>query len=298
MMLARSGLFSPVELKQRVFQKIAAARRLYAHRPAAPGDARRRPRRSGRCARSASRPRRRAARRRPRRDRDRSRTSRRGSLFDLAQRDVGRPLKDLEVSYRPVELRSQIDKAPRRAPRGQRSATSSGRSDGRAPRVSTCRSRRSLGSDGAVVGVGISFVDVTRYKRLQEAVEHSKRDVETAYEELQSTVEELETTNEELQSTNEELETTNEELQSTNEELETMNEELHVDERGARDDQRRAQPAHATSSTRRTSSSSRSSRASSRRRRARPRDARRGVERRRPTSSGGSGPTRSTAGTS
>jgi two-component system CheB/CheR fusion protein len=77
-----------------------------------------------------------------------------------------------------------------------------------------------------LVGVGISFVDVTRYKRLQDAVEHSKRDVEVAYEELQSTVEELETTNEELQSTNEELETTNEELQSTNEELETMNEEL------------------------------------------------------------------------
>jgi len=83
-----------------------------------------------------------------------------------------------------------------------------------------------VSAEGALVGVSISFVDVTRFKRLQEAVEKSKRDVEVAYEELQSTVEELETTNEELQSTNEELETTNEELQSTNEELETMNEEL------------------------------------------------------------------------
>jgi two-component system CheB/CheR fusion protein len=77
-----------------------------------------------------------------------------------------------------------------------------------------------------VVGAGITFTDVTRYQRLQQALSESKREVETAYEELQSTVEELETTNEELQSTNEELETTNEELQSTNEELETMNEEL------------------------------------------------------------------------
>jgi len=67
---------------------------------------------------------------------------------------------------------------------------------------------------------------VTRYKRLQEELEHSNQELETAYEELQSTNEELETTNEELQSTIEELETTNEELQSTNEELETINEEL------------------------------------------------------------------------
>src|SRR5262245_57969575 len=32
-------------------------------------------------------------------------------LFNLAQRDVGKSFKDLEVSYRPVELRSQIDRA-------------------------------------------------------------------------------------------------------------------------------------------------------------------------------------------
>lgn len=63
-------------------------------------------------------------------------------------------------------------------------------------------------------------------QELQQQLNRSKQDLETAYEELQSTNEELETTNEELQSTVEELETTNEELQSTNEELETMNEEL------------------------------------------------------------------------
>jgi len=79
---------------------------------------------------------------------------------------------------------------------------------------------------GELIGVAIAFTDVTRYRRLGEALLESKREAEIAYEELQSTVEELETTNEELQSTNEELETTNEELQSTNEELETMNEEL------------------------------------------------------------------------
>jgi two-component system CheB/CheR fusion protein len=73
----------------------------------------------------------------------------------------------------------------------------------------------------------MTFIDVSLSRRLQDELEHSNRDLETAYEELQSTNEELETTNEELQSTIEELETTNEELQSTNEELETMNAELH-----------------------------------------------------------------------
>src|SRR5262249_11061514 len=81
---------------------------------------------------------------------------------------------------------------------------------------------------GETLGVQISFSDMSRYRRLQEELERSKNELETAYEELQSSNEELETTNEELQSTNEELETTNEELQSTNEELETMNEELET----------------------------------------------------------------------
>ena len=113
----------------------------------------------------------------------------------------------------------------RRAPRGPHRARSSGALGAGDARPRRAGRRRSLG-DGAAVGARVTFVDITRYKRLQRRLERSKRELETAYEELQSTVEELETTNEELQSTNEELETTNEELQSTNEELETMNEEL------------------------------------------------------------------------
>src|SRR4029079_9150331 len=81
------------------------------------------------------------------------------------------------------------------------------------------------GMDGRSGGVSVAFVDVSRVQELQNQLNRSKQDLETAYEELQSSNEELETTNEELQSTVEELETTNEELQSTNEELETMNEE-------------------------------------------------------------------------
>ncbi len=83
-----------------------------------------------------------------------------------------------------------------------------------------------LHTDDAVLGVQLSFVDVTRHHQLTAELQDAQAEVQTAYEELQSSTEELETTNEELQSAVEELETTNEELQSTNEELETMNEEL------------------------------------------------------------------------
>ena len=77
-----------------------------------------------------------------------------------------------------------------------------------------------------ILGVNISFIDVTRYQSLRQQLNNYREELEAAQEELQTSHEELETTNEELQSTNEELETTNEELQSTNQELETMNEEL------------------------------------------------------------------------
>ncbi len=151
---------------------------------------------------------------------DRART-----LFSLNNRDLGRPLQDLEISYRPVELRSCIGQVySDRRPVAQRDIqwqVPSGEINYLDVQVAPLQD-----FSGNLLGASITFTDVTRYKRLQEELEHSNQELEMAYEELQSTNEELETTNEELQSTVEELETTNEELQSTNEELETMNEEL------------------------------------------------------------------------
>jgi two-component system, chemotaxis family, CheB/CheR fusion protein len=146
-------------------------------------------------------------------------------LFGLNVRDVGRPLKDLEVSYRPVDLRSCIDEAHARRqvvfvrevawpmPGGEQ-------------RYFNVQVTPITDATDSPLGSKVIFVDVTRQRELQQELQRSRQELETAYEELQSTNEELETTNEELQSTVEELETTNEELQSTNEELETMNEEL------------------------------------------------------------------------
>jgi len=150
---------------------------------------------------------------------ERSRT-----LFNLTAKDLGRPLQDLEVSYRPLELRSCIDQvyAERRTIH-YKEVEWTNASD---TQYFDVRVAPLLDLTGRLLGTSITFSDITRIKRLQEELEHSNQELEMAYEELQSTNEELETTNEELQSSNEELETTNEELQSTNEELETMNEEL------------------------------------------------------------------------
>ncbi len=144
-------------------------------------------------------------------------------MFALSPSDLGRPVQDLELSYRPVELRSYLDtlSKERRAidVRGVRWRW------GERERVLDLRLTPLL-ANHVLAGVSVAYTDVTDADHLHEELTRSKHELEQAYEELQSTVEELETTNEELQSTNEELETTNEELQSTNEELETMNEEL------------------------------------------------------------------------
>ena len=146
-------------------------------------------------------------------------------LFGLTGRDVGRLLQDLELSYRPVDLRSCIDEAHtrRHIVMLRDVAWPNVAGDSRYFNVQVTPITDT--AEGAL-GSKIVFVDITRQHELQEDLQHSRQELETAYEELQSTNEELETTNEELQSTVEELETTNEELQSSNEELETMNEEL------------------------------------------------------------------------
>lgn len=194
------------------------------------------------------------------------------ALFRIAPADTGRAIQDLEVSYRPLELRSlletayverrvveikgvawngPLDGATGGAGAAGRAATAAssllaasaavGAASGSArggnaaavasgfPNASTYLDVQVVPlvePSGVLLGASVTFIDVTRFRHLQDELEDSNRELETAYEELQSSNEELETTNEELQSTVEELETTNEELQSTNEELETMNEEL------------------------------------------------------------------------
>ena len=133
-------------------------------------------------------------------------------LFRLNARDIGRPLQDLEISYRPVELRSCIDRAyAERRPIAVQGVAYS-------PLPGEILSLDTLVTPlldgGSVQGVGISFTDVTRLRQLSEALQAASRELETAYEELQSTNEELQTINEELQLRSADLDRVNSFLKS------------------------------------------------------------------------------------
>jgi len=146
--------------------------------------------------------------------------------FGLSSTDLNSRFQDLDISYRPIELRGKIEEVKNSLsslyienyewiqPSGQSIYLN----------VEICPIK--LGDK--VQAISIYFNDVTEVNELKIKLEHSNRKLLEATNKLQSANEELETTNEELQSTNEELETTNEELQSTNEELETSNEELQA----------------------------------------------------------------------
>jgi two-component system CheB/CheR fusion protein len=145
-------------------------------------------------------------------------------MFQLAPADTGKPLQDLELSYRPVDLRSMLD-----ATRTSRQPERHGPIE-RVLRGGDSQYLELVATpllvDGELIATAITFADITQQHQLQQQLRHFSETLETAYEELQSSNEELETTNEELHSSNEELETTNEELQAASEEMETINEEL------------------------------------------------------------------------
>ena len=226
MLLGHPSLFRTLEIKRRFFTKVAAEPR--DQRPAAPRTAEVGGEESSDVARLRHAALMSSASAQIVLDRDGKLVlSNNGAanLFGLTERDFGRPIQDLEVSYRPMELRTHLQQTvTERRTVWVRDVTWSRPS---ADPVSFDIQFAPLhDTAGNLLGTTVIFNDVTHYRRLQQELEYANRQLETAYEELQSTNEELETTNEELQSTVEELETTNEELQSTNEELETMNEEL------------------------------------------------------------------------
>ena len=146
-------------------------------------------------------------------------------MFNLAPKDLGSLLNELEICYQPLGLRPLIDRVISENQPLMVPAVEMRTGDAKCTFLDV--NIIPLNDNGnKLIGVGLTFTDISRNKNLEEQLKNSTAELETTNEELQSTNEELETTNEELQSTIEELETTNEELQSTNEELETMNEEL------------------------------------------------------------------------
>src|SRR5207245_9569322 len=149
-------------------------------------------------------------------------------LLDIRAGDIGRALKDLELSSRPVDLRGPIDQSFRDRHSVAISGVEHPSADGSLRRFDV-QVAPLFDDGGSIVGTSVTFSDVTNEAALRAELDRSKQEGETAYEELQSSNEEVETTNEELQSTVEELETTKEEQQSSNEELAAMKEERAAD---------------------------------------------------------------------
>jgi two-component system CheB/CheR fusion protein len=167
------------------------------------------------------------------------------TLFSLTRGDYGRLVKETSLSGQVDQIDERIEEAvSTRSPvvlHGLRWMDAQG-----VERYTDVFFVPLIASDDSLDTVSISFTDETSYHHLQEEMKLTKKDLEEAYDEVQSANEALQTANEELETTNEELQSANEELETTNEELETMNEELQStneelqttnDELGERTDQ-------------------------------------------------------------
>src|SRR2546428_10096574 len=83
------------------------------------------------------------------------------ALFSLNPKDVGRSLQDLEISYRPVELRSLIEQAYAERRAVTQSAVERRFSTGEVQYLDVVVSSLFDASDNPA-GVGVTFIDVTR----------------------------------------------------------------------------------------------------------------------------------------
>jgi two-component system CheB/CheR fusion protein len=118
------------------------------------------------------------------------------ALFDLRPEDIGRPFQDLELSYRPLELRSKIQQAyVERRPSPVHEVEWPGGGEVAYLEVQVVPL---TDDDQVLLGANVSFTDVTRSRRYKEELEHANQGLEDAYAELQSTNEELQTINDEL----------------------------------------------------------------------------------------------------
>src|SRR5215217_8965 len=225
MLLAHSDLFTAVDLRSRVFQKVPGAtlrERLLV------------------LAEAGERP---VGNQRPREERIRGAAfeaspeaqivvdaggylvlanERARALFRLSIDDLARPFQDLELSYRPLELRSKIQQVYVERRPSQVDEVEWPAPSGEVAHLEV-QVVPLIDDQQALLGASINFTDVTRSRRYKQELEHANQGLEDAYAELQSTNEELETMNEEMQATNDELQAINDELGQRTTELNQLN---------------------------------------------------------------------------
>lgn len=117
------------------------------------------------------------------------------SLLGLGLETIGLPLEDLQVSHRPLEIRSLVDEvmASRRpvAVHEVEWTTPSGEQEHLDVVLHPL-------ADDVLVGVVVNYSQVGRDKALGDELERSQRELDSTYEELRATVEELETAHRQL----------------------------------------------------------------------------------------------------
>jgi two-component system, chemotaxis family, CheB/CheR fusion protein len=150
------------------------------------------------------------------------------SLLGVASKEIGQSLAELEIAYKPVDLRRHVERvASERRPvllRGVAAPTSHGDK-----RYYDVRIVPLFDGANGNVGTKVVFDDVTGERQLEDDLLQLRQDLETMREELETTNEELETMNQELQSSNDELRTMNDEIVRRGDELDQVNACLGAD---------------------------------------------------------------------
>jgi PAS fold len=116
------------------------------------------------------------------------------AIFRLSVVDLARPFQDLELSYRPLELRSKIQQVYVERRPFQVDEVEWPMPSGEVAHLEV-QVVPLIDDQQALLGASISFVDVTRSRRYKQELEQANQGLEDAYAELQSTNEELQATN-------------------------------------------------------------------------------------------------------
>ena len=104
-------------------------------------------------------------------------------LFRLTQTDVGKRLRDLEMSFRPIELRSLIqDAMTQHRPMARKDIHWP--ADSGEARFFDLEVVPLMDGSGEMLGVQLSFTDVSRYRRLQEELETTNTELRVRSDEL------------------------------------------------------------------------------------------------------------------
>jgi two-component system CheB/CheR fusion protein len=111
-------------------------------------------------------------------------------LFNLKNEDVNRPFQDLEISYRPLELRSKIQQVYMERRPSPIDEVEWPAATGEVAHLEV-QIAPLVDGNQVLLGASIGFADVTRSRRYKQELEHANQGLEDAYAELQSTNDEL-----------------------------------------------------------------------------------------------------------